>query len=364
MKGERHTASCHDRIKHRAGQAMWSSLATAIRESARDRPADVLLVSGGLDSSLLAALANRSDQRTTAITVGFEPAGPCPAHRDLPCSCNSDLDHAATVAAHLDLDWHPVRIDQGQAFDALDTLIRLRHSFDPGLLNDIPILVGLQLARGHGAMSFWTGDDADTLFGGYRFLRNETVWPRYLASRIPTIDPPARSIGERLGLRPLFPYLDSRVLDIAREMRRDNVFALIPAESHDGPPSFVDQLDAGLVTSDQRPWGKMPQRRIAEPLLPDAIAWRPKSDLQFGSGMCALDVPLADSVDGGNRERLDRTGIRWFTDAHRGMYLRFRALGLEPRPPGNQDYGCRSCGAGVRKGRRHCPTCGAWPADV
>jgi hypothetical protein len=107
----------------------------------------------------------------------------------------------------------------------------------------------------------------------------------------------------------------------------------------------------------------MPLRRLAEPVLPEEIAWRPKTDLEFGSGMCALEPALARIVAPDDRARLDRTGIRFFNDAHRGLYLRWSAAGGTIPAPGAGDYACLSCGGGVTTGRRHCPTCGAWPAD-
>lgn len=345
-------------------QTRIDRLAHALQEAVTDHPSDALLLSGGLDSSLLPALRRAAElPLPEAITVGLAGERPCHAHASLPVLCNGDLAYAAIVADHLGLAWRPLRLDLETALGHLDELIRLRTSFDLGLLNDIPIIAGLRHARSLGARSFWTGDDADTLFGGYRFLSREADWPAFLAGRIPTIDPPARAIGEYLGMMPVFPYLTPDVIAVARSLSRDDVHVSIPAEERPLPPSFVDQLDADLMAARERPWGKVNLRRIAARVLPDEIAWRPKTDLEFGSGMCALEAPLAAALGIGERKRLDRTGIRWFNDAHRGMYLRFRALGLHMPLPGADEYPCTSCGGGVRNGRRHCPTCGAWPAD-
>lgn len=336
----------------------------ALRTAVAASDADVLLLSGGLDSSLLAGLLATSGQPLPLmITVGLVGEGPCPAHAALPYPCNGDLASAAQVAEHLDLDWRPLRLDVATALAHLDDLMRLRTSFDLGLLNDIPIIAGLRHARSLGARSFWTGDDADTLFGGYRFLRTEADWPAFLATRIPAIDPPARAIGEHLGMAPGFPFLAPGVIAVARFLRWDDLHVSIPASERSSPPSFVDQFDPDLMAAPTRPWGKAILRRIADDGLPGDIAWRPKTDLEFGSGMCALEGPLAAEVTSVDRNRLDAMGIRWFNDAHRGAYLRFEALGLRIPTPEMGDYPCISCAGGVRVGRRHCPTCGAWPAD-
>jgi len=339
-------------------------LANALRTAVAASDADVLLLSGGLDSSLLAGLRAVSDRPLPImITVGLAGEGPCPTHAGLPYPCNGDLASAAQVAKHLDLDWQPLRLDTESALGHLDDLMRLRTSFDLGLLNDIPIIAGLRYARSLGARSFWTGDDADTLFGGYRFLRPEADWPAFLATRVPSIDPPARTIGEHIGMTPVFPFLAPEVVTVARSLAWDDLHVSIPASERLSPPSFVDQLDPALMAAPTRPWGKVILRRIAGDVLPDDIAWRPKTDLEFGSGMCALEGPLAASVMPVDRVRLDAMGIRWFNDPHRGAYLRFEALGLRISAPGAGEYRCISCTGGVRMGQRHCPTCGAWPAD-
>jgi hypothetical protein len=330
--------------------------------TARLRP-DALLLSGGLDSSLLAALWEAQGHRPLALTVGLDPNISCPAHAALTYPCNTDVAYAERVAAALDLDWHPLLLSVDQALAALDALIVQQRSFDLGQLNNIPLIAGIAVAQRHGAATFSTGDDADGLFSGYRFLRRETEWPEYVSKRVPTIDPPARGIGEAAGCAPVFPFLAPEVVAVATTRAYDEVYRSLPAREHPLPPSFVDQLDPALMAADARPWGKVIVRRVAERWLPREIAWRPKTDLQFGSGMCALEPILAARVSPEVRADLDATGIMWFNDAHRALHLRFRELGVEIPPPGDGEYACRSCGAGVPTGKRHCITCGCWPAD-
>jgi len=335
----------------------------AIQAATRHIRPDALLLSGGLDSSLLAALWAAEGHWPLVVTVGLEPGILCPAHADLPYPCNQDLAYAERIAKALDLDWHPLVLSAEDALDALDALVVQQRSFDLGQLNNIPLIAGIRESARRGATTFATGDDADGLFGGYRFLRSKSDWAGYVSGRIPTIDPPARGIGADNGCDPRFPYLAQGVVAIATARTYDEVYRCLPAAEHPLPPSFVDQLDAELMAAEARPWGKVILRRVAERWLPREIAWRPKTDLQFGSGMCALEPILAGRITPELRRELDATGIAWFNDAHRALYLRFRELGVEAPSPGPGDYACRSCGAGVPVGKRHCITCGCWPAD-
>lgn len=326
----------------------------------RLRP-DVLLLSGGLDSSLLAAMWKAHGHRFRAITVGLDPNVQCtPAHRYLPYPCNSDIDWARKVAEHLDLDWTPVLLSRREAMDALDWLMAQQRSFDLGQLNNIALIAGLQHAGGG---SFSTGDDGDGLFGGYVFSREQEDWGAYVTKRIRHIDPPARGIGTAAGWTPLFPYLVPEVLEIARSLKTRDIRADMSVRERSLPPSFMDQFNWPMMQQEERPWGKAILRKVAERWLPQEIAWRPKTDLQFGSGMCALEPSLALRINSGVMVNLQRTGIRFFNDAHRALYLRFRGLGLTVPPVGEGEYACVSCGGSIPIGKKHCATCGHWPAD-
>lgn len=341
-------------------------LLDAIRTGIAARPADALLLSGGVDSSLLAAVATDLGDTPLAITVTLatDPADACPVHGpDLAVPCNGDHEAARRVASWLGLDWQPIRLPARDALDALLALCLALRSFDLGNLNNIALYAGALRARRVGAERIWTGDDADSLFGGYAFLRRHADWPGYLRERIPTIRPPFADIAPVAATIPAFPYLHPAVLATASHLTRDEVLVEVPADERPGPPSFVDQFDEAMMRAERRVWGKAPLRRIAARLLPEEIAWRPKTDLEFGSGMCALEPLLAEAVTPDDRERLDQTGIHFFNDAHRGLYLRWVDAGGSIAPPGGGEYACRSCGGGVVAGRRHCPTCGAWPAD-
>lgn len=339
------------------------ALATGIAE----RHADALLLSGGVDSStLLAQAAAGGRAPRVAITVGLDakPGESCPVHgADLAVPCNGDLAAARDVADWLGLAWQPIRLSKTDALDALIELCLALRSFDLGNLNNIPLYVGAMHAVRIGAERVWTGDDADSLFGGYRYLRDEQDWPAYLARRIPTIRPPFTDIANIVGVTPVYPWLHPSVLDVARSLHRDDILMEIPTRKRPAMPSFMDQFDPESSLATTRQWGKLPVRQLAEMHLPEDIAWRPKTDLQFGSGMCALEEPLAAEVTSDDRERLDATGIQFFNDAHRGLYLRFTQCGGTVPPPGAGEYACVSCGGGVDIGHQHCPTCGAWPAD-
>lgn len=327
----------------------------------RVRP-DWLLLGGGVDSALLAAMWKRHGHNVRAITVGRHESLTCvPAHQYLPYSCNSDLEWSRRVAAHLELDWTPVALTQRDAMRYLDMLMIQQQSFDLGQLNNIALIAALDMAKPFETRTtFATGDDGDGLFGGYLNAAEHVDWGAWISERIPHIDPPAREIGQALNWQPMFPYLEPEVLQVVKTLSQSDIRQAVPVAEISLPPSFMDQFDTNAVDATERVWGKVILRKVAERYLPHELAWRPKTDLQFGSGMCALEHPLAMLLNTGHRIAIQKTGMQFFNDAHRGLYTRFLSVGGTIPSVGDGQAACPNCGAGVPVGKNHCHTCGHW----
>ncbi len=342
----------------RAVDALEAALLTATSEI---QP-DLLLLGGGVDSALLAAMWTKQGHRFRAVTVGVNESVSCvPAHTFLPYPCNSDLAWSGKVADALGLDWKPIALDRRDALHYLDLVIMQQRSFDLGQLNNIALMAALDRAADwDDRTSFATGDDADGLFGGYLNAAGHQDWGSWLAKRIPHIDPPARGIGRALGWQPQFPYLHYQVLAVAKSLSQQDIRQAIPVTDEELPPSFMDQFDLASFDAKERIWGKVVLRRVAERYLPHDLAWRPKTDLQFGSGMCALEPYLASLLTTGTRIALEQSGMSFFNDAHRGLYARYHGLGGIIPAVREGERPCRNCGGGIAIGRNHCPTCGDW----
>ena len=326
---------------------------------------DVLLLGGGVDSALLAAMWKHHGHRFRAITVGRSADLRCvPAHEYLPYPCNSDLEWSGKVVQQLNLDWTAIELDQRQAMRYLDFLLVQQQSFDLGQLNNIALVASLDKAAGFdNRTTFASGDDGDGLFGGYLNAATHEDWGAWVSERIPHINPPVKGIGTAMNWQPMFPYLEPEVLDIARSLRQEDIRQSIPLSEIQLPPSFMDQFDHTAIDARERVWGKVILRKVAERYLPRELAWRPKTDLQFGSGMCALEHPLAMLLNTGHRLAIQQTGMTFFNDAHRGLYSRFLSVGGTIPPVQDGEYACPNCAGGIPVGKNHCITCGYWRAS-
>ena len=137
------------------------------------------MLSGGIDSSALAALAAReSPYRISTFSIGFEERS------------FNELEQARLVADRYSTDHHELILRP----DAVELLPKLAEAFDEPFADSsaLPTYLVSQLAADHVKVAL-SGEGGDELFGGYYTYVADTLAPRigWLASA-------ARPLVERL----------------------------------------------------------------------------------------------------------------------------------------------------------------------
>jgi asparagine synthase (glutamine-hydrolysing) len=223
-------------------------------------PAGVLL-SGGLDSSVVTAIAARiAAERGTRIktfAAGLEGS--------------PDLAAARTVAEHTGTEHHEEVYTAEDAIALVPEVIGVLESFDPTLVHSaVPNHLVARLASRY-VKAVLIGEGADELFAGYsHYAEHETgealhddLLDTIAGLHIGGLQRVDRVTGAN-GLEPRIPFLDLDVVELALAL----------------PPAWK------LVT-DERP-AKWLLRRAFEGWLPDEVLWRRKE--QFGEGTGMNDV--------------------------------------------------------------------------
>ncbi len=230
-----------------------TGLEEAIRTAVQLRSDEgIIALSGGLDSSLIAAIGRRP-----AIAVG-KPG----AH---------DLRQAVQVAGILSLSLEKVEISMQDLEEALPQVITVIPDISPTSV----AIAATQFFVAHGAAALGhrrilSGQGADELFGGYaRYLISPTLerdLSRDLAA-LPAQLGRDRAVAALHGVYFSLPYLDLRVVNAAMA---------IPASAK--------------VMNGVR---KVPLREIAKAYLPPEIAGYGKKAMQYGSGISRMMRALA-----------------------------------------------------------------------
>ena len=222
-----------------------ADLATILEESvAAHMVADVPVasfLSGGLDSSLITAMAASRDPSIEAYTITFRPEDQ--RLEAMP----DDAVYARKMAAHLGIQLHEIEISP----DVVDMLPRIVDVLDepigdPAAINTVLMC---QAARDAGVKVLLSGMGADELFGGYRKHLACLLGARY--QRLP----------RRLRTRVVGPSVDrlpvaagGRGLRYSRWAKRFLSFAELPEEaafrrsySLYDPPELTALLDPELA---------------------------------------------------------------------------------------------------------------------
>ena len=312
----------------------YGTVVQALEESVRRNLTDGLLLSGGLDTAILAYLAVKWC-KPRCITVALRGA-PAP-----------DVEYAEMIACRLGLEHHVHYFGDEELEEGIRAVVRIRRTFDPmGIRNSAAIYVALKVGRERGISAFMTGDGCDELFGGYSFLFGLTkkkldaalkkMWTFMSFSSV--------DLAEDLGVTARLPYLDPQFKD------------------------FAMGVDVGLKVKKERGqvWGKCILRKAFEDVIPPEIAWRSKAPIEVGTGTTTLpslfDSRISDIEFNKKKAQYrseDEVVIR--SKEHLFYYEIYRSILGVPQAGDAEAKVCPDCGSNVAEETSFCRTCGAYP---
>ena len=258
---------------------------STIKRLMSDVPLGAFL-SGGLDSSITAALAKKHLGSLHTFSVGLENS--------------PDLAAARRVAKHIGSVHHEYLLDPEEIKSDLPNIIYHLESFDEDLMvSAIPCYYVSKLAAQH-VKVILTGEGADELFAGYKYYQTYQD---------------EQALNEEMR----------RGVDIMHAVNLQRVDRMTMAHGLEGRVPFLDTemiklgfrmpLEHKLRKANGQTVEKWVLRKAFEDLLPHDIIWRTKSRFDEGTG--TLD--LMDAVLG---NWADITGLEAFRTKHPNASLR------------------------------------------
>ena len=289
-----------------------------VSRAAAKVPYDGILFSGGLDSSIVAAL----NPEAVGITVSLGRSA-------------KDLPYADTLAKTLGICQIHRFVSVEEAIRYIPEVIQILRSFDPALPNDLAAYFGLRKAKELGLKSIGTGDGSDELFGGYSFMADLEDLDGYIRRISRRMVFSSNDMGKAMKLSIVQPFLDPDVVKMALKI----------------PAVWKVRRSGG------KRWGKWILRKAFEDLLPEKIAWQSKRPLEVGSGMTRLRQILTDKIS--DKEFNSHSyPVKFFNKEHFYYYKVYReVVGAIPRPR-RGEKSCPGCGAGMPPTHFHCKVCG------
>ena len=307
------------------------SIYNVLEESCNECKSNLISLSGGLDSSIIAYFLKPRKPNTVAIIA-----------EDF---VSTDLTYCQMISKEMELPLTIYNVRTEEILEAIEGTIKILKNFnDIEIRNNVVMYLAIKWAKEKGEKSIITGDGADELFAGYSFLINKSE--EELTTEIKRICSimhfPTQKIGKALGVTIESPFLNENVIKLAEEI----------------PVSLKVKEENG------KRHGKWILRKTFEKHIPHQIAWREKSPMQEGSGTAGL-TNLFDSIIGEEQfvekklsvEKTDRVIIRSRESMH--YYEIFKKLFGTP-VDSKSDEVCPYCKHHVGKSK-FCRMCGAFP---
>ena len=305
-------------------------LVRLLTESVERNHADALLLSGGLDSSILASILHPK----YSVAAGFGADAP-------------DLAYARQVAGKYSERHAEVIFDQNRMAELIEQVIQVFRTFDPiEIRNSAVALAGIEQAKNDGHSAIMTGDGGDELFAGYNYLSRYYSDLQKLDSELrrlwQVMHFSSRKLGKRAGVKVKTPFLDDEFMSFAKSI------------------SISDKVGEHGGSK----WGKFVLRKCFEPAL-GALAWRQKLAQEQGAATGKYQNYIEEWIDDltfANKARTakehDDVMIRSKEQLH--YYAIFRSYFPSPKEEDCESR-CPECSGCMAQGGRFCRTCGAFP---
>jgi len=220
------------------------------------------LLSGGIDSSVIAALASEAVKKKFGEGARLKTFS-------LGVGVSQDILNARLVAEHLDTDYHEYIVSLEELLAVLPEVVYYLESFDPSLVRSSAsnFLIS-QYASREGTQVLLSGEGGDEVFCGYIYLKDfppEEIFSRQMEC-IGFLQKNASLRLDRMnqchGVKVVAPLISGELLDYS---------LAIPPE-YKQKPEGDEKVEKWIF------------RKAFEDRLPAAVVWRLKQEFSQGSG--------------------------------------------------------------------------------
>lgn len=238
--------------------------------------------SGGLDSSLVAAIAAKRIPNLHTFVVGT---------RSAEGDESDDLKASRLAAQHIGSTHHEKIITEEEYYRVLPLVIKHLESYDPSLVRcAVPCYFTCELAAQYVTVVL-TGEGADEIFNGYHYMKNlpmaqQNEEARRCLGNLHNINlQRADRMGMKFSLELRVPFLDTEMIDLGMRIRPE-----LKVREHDN-----QRIEKWILRHAFQQSG----------LLPDTVLWRYKVQYTQGAGVQDLGERLAEeSVSDAEFERI------------------------------------------------------------
>ncbi|MBP5457805.1 MAG: asparagine synthase B [Paludibacteraceae bacterium] len=264
------------------------------RQLMSDVPYGVLL-SGGLDSSVISAIAKKYAKKRVESDDTKDAWWPQLHSFAVGLKGAPDLAKAREVANHIGTVHHEINYTVQEGLDAIRDVIYFIETYDVTTVRaSTPMYLLARVIKSMGIKMVLSGEGADEVFGGYLYFHkapdakafhDETV--RKLGKLYLYDCLRANKSLSAWGVEGRVPFLDKEFLDVA--MRMNPQVKMCPGKE-------IEKKVVRLAFSD---------------MLPDSVAWRQKEQFSDGVGYSWIDTLKAITAEAVTDEQMAHAAERF-----------------------------------------------------
>ncbi len=243
------------------------------RQLMSDVPYGVLL-SGGLDSSVISAIAKKHAELRVETDNQSEAWWPQLHSFAVGLKGSPDLVKAREVAEHIGTVHHEIHYTIQEGLDAIRDVIYYIETYDVTTVRaSTPMYLLARVIKSMGIKMVLSGEGADEVFGGYLYFHKAPNAEAFHEETIRKLDKlylydclRANKSLSAWGVEGRVPFLDTEFLDVA--MRLNPIDKMCPGTT----------IEKRIV------------REAFGELLPESVAWRQKEQFSDGVGYSWIDT--------------------------------------------------------------------------
>ncbi len=243
------------------------------RQLMSDVPYGVLL-SGGLDSSVVSAVAKKYAGKRIESNSRSEAWWPQLHSFAIGLEGSPDLEAAAKVAKHINTVHHEINFTVQEGLDAIRDVIYHLETYDVTTIRaSTPMYLMSRVIKSMGVKMVLSGEGADEIFGGYLYFHKAPNAKEFHEETIRKLNKlhmydclRANKSLAAWGVEGRVPFLDKEFMDVAMRLN--------PQDKMITP----DRMEKWVV------------RKAFEDYLPPSVAWRQKEQFSDGVGYSWIDT--------------------------------------------------------------------------
>jgi len=264
------------------------------RQLMSDVPYGVLL-SGGLDSSIISAIAKKYAARRIESDDLLEAWWPKLHSFAVGLEGSPDLAAARKVADHIGSVHHEIHFTIQEGLDAIHDVIYHLETYDVTTIRaSTPMYLMARVIKSMGIKMVLSGEGADEIFGGYLYFHKAPDAKSFHEETVRKLGKlhlydclRANKSLSAWGVEGRVPFLDKEFLDVAMRLNPEDKMA-----------------KSGRIE-------KWILRKAFENYLPESIAWRQKEQFSDGVGYSWIDSLKSLTSNGVSDEQLANAKYRF-----------------------------------------------------